>query len=58
VRGLQILPAFVDRGIVRAINDELSKHDTSLVWKLTDTLEFHFALPKTIETASAIDLGA
>jgi hypothetical protein len=50
------VPGVVGDKITERVNEELAKNHIELAWKFHDLLDRVFALPKTIETASAIGM--
>jgi hypothetical protein len=55
---LSMLPAFVERGIVERINEELDAKHIELSWSFTKTLSHVFELPRVIASGRAIELSA
>jgi hypothetical protein len=52
----KILPDFVDSTLVHRVNDALAKLDEVMVWRFSERLDYHYTLPKRVESADAIDI--
>ncbi len=54
--GMAILPALIDEGVSKLINEELVKKHVQLSWGFYQTLSHVFALPAALASAASLEL--
>jgi hypothetical protein len=55
---LSPVPEFIEEPLIARVNEALTAEHAQLAWAFTDTLDFHFQLPDTVEPQHALRLYA
>lgn len=55
---LSPVPEFIEESLIARVNSALTAENAQLVWRFTETLDFHFKLPDMLDPARGVRLHA